>query len=44
MDTLGDIDVRHRLPQVKAPTLVTHARHDMRVPYSAGLELAGGIP
>jgi pimeloyl-ACP methyl ester carboxylesterase len=44
MDTLGDIDVRHRLPQVKAPTLVMHARHDMRVPYSAGLELAGGIP
>jgi len=40
---LRDIDVRHRLTEVKAPTLVVHARHDLAVPFSAGRELAGGI-
>src|SRR5690606_32243400 len=35
----GDVDVRHRLPEVRVPTLVVHARHDMRVPYSSGREL-----
>jgi DNA-binding SARP family transcriptional activator/pimeloyl-ACP methyl ester carboxylesterase len=44
MRALGDVDIRHRLGLVAAPTLVLHARHDMVVPYSAGLELAGGIP
>jgi DNA-binding SARP family transcriptional activator/pimeloyl-ACP methyl ester carboxylesterase len=43
LHALGDIDVRDRLPLIKAPTLVLHARHDMRVPYNAGRELAGGI-
>lgn len=40
----GDVDVRHRLTQVTVPTLVIHARNDMRVPYSSGRELAAGIP
>ncbi len=40
---LGDVDVRDRLGEVKAPTLVMHASHDMRVPFDAGRELAGGI-
>jgi len=41
---LGDVDIRHRLGDVQAPTLVLHARHDMRVPFNSGRELAGGIP
>ena len=40
----GDIDVRHLLPQVKAPTLVLHARDDQRIPVSHGRELAANIP
>ena len=41
---LGDVDVTARLADVRAPTLVMHARDDMRVPFNAGRELAGGIP
>jgi pimeloyl-ACP methyl ester carboxylesterase len=44
MLALGDIDVRHRLPEVKAPTLVIHARRDARVTLPNGRELAAGIP
>jgi pimeloyl-ACP methyl ester carboxylesterase len=40
----GEVDVTDLLPQVKAPTLVIHARGDMRVPFSSGRELAAGIP
>jgi DNA-binding SARP family transcriptional activator/pimeloyl-ACP methyl ester carboxylesterase len=40
----GNIDISHHLPQVKAPTLVIHARGDSRVPYGNGRELAKGIP
>jgi pimeloyl-ACP methyl ester carboxylesterase len=38
------VDVTARLADVRAPTLVMHARDDMRVPFNAGRELAGGIP
>jgi len=41
---LGDVDLTARLADVRAPTLVLHARDDMRVPFNAGRELAGGIP
>jgi len=44
MRACGDVDVRHRLGAVRAPTLVLHARHDMRIPFNSGRELAGGIP
>lgn len=38
------IDVVDLLPQVKAPTLVLHARYDASVPISQGQLLAAGIP
>ena len=39
----GHIDVRHLLKDVHAPTLVMHARGDVRVPFTEGQELAAGI-
>lgn len=41
---LVSIDVRHLLPQVKAPTLVLHCRGDRAAPFESGRELAAGIP
>lgn len=43
-DAFGDIDVRHLLSQVRAPTLVLHARDDQRITLEQGRELAIGIP
>lgn len=43
-EAFGDIDVRHLLGQVQAPTLVLHARGDQRIPFDHGRELAAGIP
>lgn len=43
-DAFGDIDVRHLLGSVRAPTLVLHARHDERITLKQGRELAIGIP
>ncbi|MFQ6549466.1 alpha/beta fold hydrolase [Aestuariibius sp. 2305UL40-4] len=43
-EAFGDIDVRHLLSQVKAPTLVLHATGDQRIPVEHGRELAAGIP
>jgi len=40
----GTVDIRHRLAQVRVPTLVLHSRHDGRIAYQKGLELAHGIP
>lgn len=40
----GDVDVRHRLADVRASTLVLHARHDILQPFNRGRELAAGIP
>ncbi|MBV8923916.1 MAG: alpha/beta fold hydrolase [Bradyrhizobium sp.] len=40
----GEVDVTQLLPQVKAPTLVMHARQDARVPFEMGRRLAAGIP
>ena len=44
LDALGDVDARTYLKDVKAPTLVVHCRGNLRVPLSAGQELAAGIP
>jgi pimeloyl-ACP methyl ester carboxylesterase len=44
MAALGEIDVRHRLAQVAAPTLVLHCRGDAAVPMALGQEIAAGIP
>src|SRR5690606_9035281 len=41
---IGDVDVRGRLAEVRAPTLVLHARHEIMAPFAAGRELAAGIP
>jgi class 3 adenylate cyclase/pimeloyl-ACP methyl ester carboxylesterase len=43
LETVGDFDVRHLLPRVKAPTLVIHVRDDLRVPIALGREIAAGI-
>src|SRR3546814_711939 len=44
LQAFSTIDVRHRLADVKAPTLVLHARGDQRVPIAQGIELAAMIP
>lgn len=43
LETFADIDVRHRLSEIKCPTLVMHARGDQRVPVAKGAELASQI-
>jgi pimeloyl-ACP methyl ester carboxylesterase len=40
----SNIDVTALLGEVRAPTLVMHARDDARVPFEAGRRLAAGIP
>jgi len=44
MEAFAVIDVRHRLGQLRAPTLVLHSRGDQRIPFRLGRELAAGIP
>lgn len=44
MEAFATLDVRHRLPQVSAPTLVLHSRNDQRIHYRHGMEIATGIP
>lgn len=44
LSAFGDIDVRHRLGQVAAPTLVLHSRRDGRIPWETGRDLAAAIP
>jgi pimeloyl-ACP methyl ester carboxylesterase/DNA-binding CsgD family transcriptional regulator len=43
MEASGAIDVLHRLPEVRTPTLVMHPRHDMVVPFEQGRVIAAGI-
>jgi pimeloyl-ACP methyl ester carboxylesterase len=43
-ETVSNFEVRHLLPQVKAPTLVLHLRDDCNQPINFGRELAAGIP
>ena len=43
VDALGAIDLSHRLPEVKCPTLVMHCRDDPTVPQPLGQEIAAGI-
>jgi pimeloyl-ACP methyl ester carboxylesterase/DNA-binding CsgD family transcriptional regulator len=40
----GELNVRDLLAQVRAPTLVLHARGDEIVPFAAGKQLAAEIP
>lgn len=39
----SEIDVRHRLAELKVPTLVIHSRDDQHVPLATGRELAAAI-
>jgi pimeloyl-ACP methyl ester carboxylesterase len=43
-EALSTVNIRDRLPLVRVPTLVLHSRHDGRISYERGLELAHGIP
>ncbi|MGJ8533699.1 MAG: alpha/beta fold hydrolase [Alphaproteobacteria bacterium] len=43
-EAFGRIDVRHRLADVKAPTIVLHSRYDQRIPLELGRAVASGIP
>jgi pimeloyl-ACP methyl ester carboxylesterase len=43
-DATGDFDVTELLPRITTPTLVTHVREDLRVPFELGRQLATGIP
>lgn len=44
LELFSRVDVRERLKDVKAPTLVMHSRGDLRSPIAAGHELARQIP
>jgi pimeloyl-ACP methyl ester carboxylesterase len=44
LSTIGDIDLRSEVSNVRAPTLVIHGRNDLVIPFSDGKELAAGIP
>ncbi len=44
LDACGEVDIRHRLAEVVAPTLVVHCRHDAAIPFKLGRELATVIP
>lgn len=41
---VGEIDIRHMLPQIDVPTLVLHGRDDQVVPFEEGRILASEIP
>ena len=43
LQAFAEIDVRHRLAEIRCPTLVLHARGDQRVPLALGIELASVI-
>jgi pimeloyl-ACP methyl ester carboxylesterase/DNA-binding SARP family transcriptional activator len=43
-NAFGLIDVRDRLAEVRAPTVVLHAKDDQRIPLELGRALASGIP
>lgn len=44
LDAFASLDVRERLKDVKAPTLVLHCRGDLRIPVSSGQAIAAQIP
>lgn len=44
MEAVGNFDVTDLAAKIKAPTLVMHARGDLRVPFELGQQMAAGIP
>ncbi len=43
LQAFSELDVRHRLAEVRAPTLVIHSRGDRRIPLATGQDLAHAI-
>ncbi len=44
LEAAAEVDVTELLAQVAVPTLVMHARDEVRVPFDAGRQMAAGIP
>ena len=44
MEAVGEFDVTDIVSKIKVPTLVMHARGDLRVPFDSGQQMAAGIP
>ena len=44
LEAFATLDVRHRLEDVQAPTLVVHSRGDQRIPVTEGQAIATRIP
>lgn len=44
LDEFNQIDVLNMMSKVKCPTLVMHARGDLRVPFDTGRQIASQIP
>lgn len=44
LEAFAELDVRARLKDVQAPTLVVHSRNDLRIPMESGRSLAAQIP
>ena len=44
MRETASFDVRHRLAEMRVPTMVVHCRDDAAVPFSAGQAIAATIP
>lgn len=44
LEVVGDFDVTDLCARIKVPTLVMHARGDLRVPFELGQRMAAGIP
>lgn len=43
LEVFSSLDVRHRLKDIQAPTLVMHAKGDRRIPVASSGEIAAGI-
>lgn len=44
LEAFSTLDVRHRLADIKCPTLVVHSRGDLRIPFTIGRAMASRIP
>jgi DNA-binding CsgD family transcriptional regulator len=44
MRSLDKIDISGLLPRIQSPTLVMHARHDRRIPFTEGHLIGNSIP
>ena len=44
LEAVSNLDITHRLEQVRTPALVLHCTQDGRIPFAAGRAMAAGIP